>query len=50
VIRAIRAGVFWPPTDPPPAFFDEFAAICQDGQFGTALADEQSDDNGEDAA
>jgi len=50
VVRAIRRGLFWPPTDPPPAFFDEFAAICQDGQFGTALADEEGDDNGEDAA
>ena len=50
VVRAIRRGLFWPPTDPPPAFFDEFAAICQDGQFGAALADEEGDDNGEDAA
>lgn len=38
VVRRIRAGEFWPPTLPPPAFSEEFAAICQDGQFG-ALAD-----------
>ena len=38
VVRKIRAGEFWPPTLPPPAFSEEFAAICQDGQFG-ALAE-----------
>jgi ATP-dependent helicase/nuclease subunit B len=38
VVRRIRAGEFWPPALPPPAFSEEFAAICQDGQFG-ALAD-----------
>ena len=38
VVRKIRNGEFWPPTLPPPAFSEEFAAICQDGQFG-ALAD-----------
>jgi hypothetical protein len=35
VIRDIRAGIFGPPNGPPPAFFEEFAAICLDGQFGT---------------
>jgi RecB family exonuclease len=34
VVRAIRAGCFWPPVDPPPAFFEEFSAICLDEQFG----------------
>jgi len=29
-IRKIRAGIFWPPTDPPPKFSDDLAAICQD--------------------
>lgn len=39
VVRGIRAGQFWPPTDPPPNFFSEFAAICHDDQFvATALA------------
>ncbi|MGH7201442.1 MAG: PD-(D/E)XK nuclease family protein, partial [Planctomycetaceae bacterium] len=28
VIESIREEVFWPPADPPPAFFDDFAAIC----------------------
>jgi RecB family exonuclease len=40
VVRGIRAETFWPPTDPPPAFSEEFAAICQDGQFGAVLAEE----------
>jgi ATP-dependent helicase/nuclease subunit B len=30
VVRGIRAGQFWPPTDPPPSVFSEFAAICPD--------------------
>ena len=38
VIRGVRAEKFWPPAVPPPAFSEEFAAICQDGQFGTILA------------
>jgi hypothetical protein len=29
-IRKIRAGIFWPPTDPPPLFSDDLAGICQD--------------------
>ena len=41
VIRNIRAGIFGPPNGPPPAFFEEFAAICLDGQFG---ANSQLDD------
>ncbi len=32
-VRKIRAGIFWPPTDPPPKFSDDFAAICQDHVF-----------------
>lgn len=47
VVRAIRAGKFWPPADPPPAFSEEFAAICQDGQFAAALADEEAGDEEE---
>jgi hypothetical protein len=47
VVRDIRAGKFWPPADPPPAFCEEFSAICQDGQFGSALADEDADDEEE---
>lgn len=38
VVRRVRRGVFWPPKTPPPPFSEEFAAICQDGQFG-ALAE-----------
>jgi len=34
VIRQIRQERFWPPASPPPDFSEEFAAICQDGQFG----------------
>lgn len=33
VIRNIRRGQFWPPTDPPPAFSEPFAMICQDDVF-----------------
>jgi len=33
VIRNIRNGVFWPPADPPPAFSEELACICQDKVF-----------------
>jgi hypothetical protein len=34
VIRKVRDQQFWPPTDPPPAYSEEFAAICMDGVFG----------------
>lgn len=34
VVRGIRSEVFWPPTEPPPDFTEDFAAICQDGVFG----------------
>jgi len=43
VVRDIRAGKFWPPADPPPAFCEEFSAICQDGQFRAAPADDDVD-------
>jgi RecB family exonuclease len=46
VVRKIRNGQFWPPTLPPPAFSEEFAAICQDGQFG-ALADALREEGGD---
>ncbi|MCX7426724.1 MAG: PD-(D/E)XK nuclease family protein [Planctomycetia bacterium] len=45
VVRGVRAEVFWPPADPPPAFSEEFAAICQDGRLGSVLDDK--DDNGD---
>jgi hypothetical protein len=38
VVRRVWAGDFWPRTVPPPAFFEDFAAICQDGRFGAAAA------------
>ena len=42
VIRSVRAGVFWPPVGEPPAFSEEFAAICMDGVFDRPeLSDEQ---------
>jgi RecB family exonuclease len=43
VIRGVRAGVFWPPVTPPPAFSEAFAAICQDDRFGAILADDDGD-------
>jgi hypothetical protein len=33
VVRKIRDGHFWRPTEPPPDFFEEFASICQDNVF-----------------
>jgi hypothetical protein len=42
VLRSIRAGKFWPPTTPPPPYFEEFARICQDNRFGfLRLPDEE---------
>ncbi|HUE73631.1 MAG TPA: PD-(D/E)XK nuclease family protein [Pirellulaceae bacterium] len=35
VIRKIRQQIFWPPADPPPAFSDELAPICQDHRLGS---------------
>ena len=32
-IRKIRKGIFWPPTNPPPEFSEDLAAICQDQAF-----------------
>ena len=32
-IRKIRKGIFWPPTNPPPEFSEDLAAICQDEAF-----------------
>ena len=48
VIRRVRAKEFWPPANPPPAFSEEFAAICQDGRFGAvaAILDEETEDGG----
>jgi ATP-dependent helicase/nuclease subunit B len=33
VIRQLRDEVFWPPTDPPPAYSEEYAWLCHDGVF-----------------
>ena len=38
VVRNIRAGRFWPPSDPPPSWSEDLAAICQDNQLGRALS------------
>ena len=35
VIRRIRQEIFWPPAEPPPAFSDELAPICQDHRLGS---------------
>ncbi len=42
VVRDIRKELFWPPTDPPPDFSEEFAAVCQDGVFEKRLSDPAS--------
>jgi hypothetical protein len=43
VVRDIRGGRFWPPADTPPAFSEEFSAICQDSRFDAA-PDEEDDE------
>lgn len=44
-VRSIQAGQFWPPKDPPPNLFSEFAAICQDDLFvAAALSAEAVED------
>jgi ATP-dependent helicase/nuclease subunit B len=48
IVRNIRNGVFGPPTVPAPVFFEDFAAICQDDQFGAA--GQPTDDGEEDSA
>lgn len=36
VVRGVRQGSFWPPTEPAPPFSEEYSAICQDGRFSSA--------------
>jgi hypothetical protein len=43
VIRRVRAEEFWPPANPPPAFSEDFAAICQDARFGAVIADDETE-------
>jgi ATP-dependent helicase/DNAse subunit B len=43
VVRKIRDGLFWPPAAQPPAFNEDFAAICQDGRLG-AVADSDAEE------
>ncbi len=38
VVRNVRSERFWPPIEPPPAFSEEFAAICMDGVFGRKIS------------
>jgi RecB family exonuclease len=40
VIRNVRAQRFWPPAESPPDFSEDFAPICQDGQFRAVLTAE----------
>jgi len=41
VIRNVRSQRFWPPTTPPPDFSEDFAPICQDGQFRETTTNEE---------
>jgi len=42
VVRQVRRQVFWPPADEPYGF-DEFAAICQEGQYTLASLGEAAE-------
>jgi RecB family exonuclease len=46
VVRRVRAEEFWPPALPPPAFSEQFAAICQDDRFAAAIAGEEAEGGG----
>jgi ATP-dependent helicase/DNAse subunit B len=48
VVRGVWRGDF-PRKTPPPANFEEFAAICQDGRFGAAATIGATEGNGEEA-
>lgn len=37
IVRKVRAGDFQSLTQPPPKFFEAYAAICQDRQFGPKI-------------
>lgn len=45
VVRRIWAEQFWPPTSPPPRWFEEFAGICQDDRL-IAIAQSEEDEGG----
>ena len=45
VVRRIWAEQFWPPTSPPPRWFEEFAGICQDDRL-IAIAQSEGDEGG----
>ncbi|MGA2033978.1 MAG: PD-(D/E)XK nuclease family protein, partial [Thermoguttaceae bacterium] len=42
VIRKVRTEKFWPPVSPPPAFSEQFAAICEDDRFGAVLLPDEN--------
>ncbi len=45
VVRNIRAEKFWKPADPPPAFSEDFAAICGDGRFAAVFSEPATEDD-----
>jgi hypothetical protein len=47
VVRKVRAEQFWPPASPPPAFFDDLAAICQDNQLIARIEAAAGEEEGE---
>ena len=47
VVRSVRVERFWPPTSPPPAFSQQFAAICRDNQLGAAPSSNGSEGGGQ---
>ncbi|NLY02160.1 MAG: hypothetical protein GXY83_39250 [Rhodopirellula sp.] len=47
VVRRIWAEEFWPPTSPPPRWFEEFAAICQDDRLIAIAQSEEEEEGGQ---
>jgi hypothetical protein len=45
VIAGILAEEFWQPTTPAPDFFEDFAAICLDGQQAPSVTEEDDEDS-----
>lgn len=43
IIRRVKGRLFWPPADPPPVYWDEFAGVCLDSVFDKPVYEEHED-------